>query len=155
MRKRWRVFLLTVLLCGAIPGCHPTGVWFSFGPRPAELAGVWIDSANTPPSDTAAWLLAPDGDKRTLHIIVDRDNSGNSVIRQTESSPTRWYLSGALTDTAHPAICFKRRARDSGTCVAFRLDTVTSGADARRRLTILGNPGENRTHPQILIERHP
>lgn len=129
-----------------------SGTWFSPGPRPPEIAGVWIDVSLTSYSDTVAWVLATNGDDRTMRITIKRDNRGISVAEKREVWNGLWYLSGRLADTANRAICYKRRVRNGATCLRFRMDTVAA-TPLLRRLTVLGYrsqlPGEGR----VFLER--
>jgi hypothetical protein len=128
-----------------------SGNWFSLGPRPPEIAGVWIDVALTSSSDTVAWILAPNGVDRTVHTSVSRDSRGVMSVAVHETSNGFWYLSGRLEDTINRAICYKRRARDGATCLRFRMDTV---ANTRflRRLTVLGYKGEPLKEERVFVE---
>lgn len=136
-------------------GCASGIQFFSMGPRPQEIAGVWIDSSHVTPQDTLAWVLSSDGQDRTLHITV-ADSAGLVTTRQRQVRHGSWFLSGALGDTARRAICFKQRPRDGGTCVRFHIDTLTGGgAPPRRRLVISGYPGQHQTRDRVLLERLP
>lgn len=139
----------TVVCCAAC--ASERGAWFSLGPRPSEIAGVWIDVARTSYSDTVAWVLAPNGDDRTLHIGVNRDADGVAATTKHETWNGMWYLSGKLTDTTDRAICFKRRVRDGATCVRFRMDTA--GVHALRQMTVLGYQGQRQAIEHIFFER--
>jgi hypothetical protein len=131
-----------------------SGNWFSFGPRPPELAGVWIDVAQTSPSDTVAWILAPNGADRTMHKTVRPDSRGVPTVAVHEISNGLWYLSGRLEDTTNRAICYKRRARDGATCLRFRMDTVATPRFLRR-LTVLGYRGERLKEPRVFVDMRP
>ena len=146
---------LGVMLLGLVMavGCAPGAPWFSPGPRPADLAGVWIDVSATTASDTVARVLAPNGDDRGLRLKVERGASGGVVVRRDEKKYGFWYLQGALEDTARRAICYKKRARDGGTCVHFALDTTREGGILRRRLTVRDFPGERAPGGYAFIER--
>jgi hypothetical protein len=126
--------------------------WFSPGPRPLEIAGVWIDVALSSPSDTVAWILAPSGSNRTSHISVGQDSRGVPSTVAHEKSNGLWYLSGRLGDTTTQAICYKRRARDGGTCLRFQMDTV-SGPRLLRRLRVFSYSGDHRNGARVFLER--
>lgn len=147
-----RVFLM----CLGIGACSSArGGLFSLGPRPAELAGMWIDSAKTTALDSSVWILAPDGADRRLHITVSRAADGLPRVDRDDKRYGLWYLAGPLADTAKRALCYQRRARDGGSCVRFRIDTITGGGATRRRLVILGFRGEREATPQVFLERLP
>lgn len=152
--KRRFVTNAVLMLALSITGCATNGQWFLRSSRLAELAGTWIDVEKTTPTDTAAWLLGAGGDDHTLHLRVRRDSSGGIQIDREQRRYGYWYLKGELSDTLHRAICFKERPRDGGTCRQFRLDTLP-GAPPRRRLTILGYPGEHHVSARVLTERLP
>ena len=125
-----------------------SGNWFSLGPRPSEIAGVWIDIGLTSYSDTVAWVLAPNGDDRTMRITIN----GMSAATTQETWNGIWYLSGRLADTSNRAICYKRRVRNGATCLRFRMDTVAT-APLLRRLTVLGNEGQRLREGRVFLER--
>ena len=148
MRARCVLAVLTV--CG---GCR-TGTLFTLGPRPAELAGEWIDSVKSTPTDSSIWQLTPSGDDRTLRLRLVQTSEG----RRFDSKSTdygSWYLSGQLADTAGRALCVVRRPRDGATCMQFRLDTVMRDNRPRRRLMILEYRGNRTTADRVLVERIP
>jgi len=131
-----------------------SGSWFSFGPRPPEIAGVWIDVALTSSADTVAWILAPNGADRTRHTSVTRDGRGAPSVVVRETSNGFWYLEGRLKDTNTRAICYKRRARDGATCLHFRMDTVATPRFLRR-LTVFGYRGERLKEERVFVDtRH-
>jgi hypothetical protein len=134
-----RVVIALVLMSA---GCASNSLLFHSGPRPAELTGVWIDVEKSSPVDTSAWLLAPNGDDKTLHFVG---------TKTSEKRYASWYMAGTLSDTAGRALCFQKRPRDGATCRAFRLDTLAG----RRRLTVLGYPGAHHVSERVLIERLP
>ena len=146
---------IVVVAAGALTACATQGRWFQPGPRPAALVGIWIDSSQSTPTDTVAWVLAANGDDRTLrvHVQYDGDRAGGSTqeVRRYAS----WYLEGTLGDTSSQAFCVKRRPRDGGSCSQFRLDTLYApdGGIARRRLVIRGYVGERHTRDRVLLER--
>ena len=144
---------LVILTIATAMGCaSANGGLFSLGPRPAALAGVWIDSARTSATDSSLWLLEPQGDERSVRVSAGRGGvSGSRVERSPERS---WYLSGDLTDTTHRSLCLKRRPRDGATCMQFSLDTLRSGGGSRRRLIVFGS--EDRKAPgTVFLERLP
>ena len=151
-RRQMKLCVMTAGLVIAA-GCAPGTRWFSAGPRPIEIAGIWIDAGATTAVDTVAWVLAPNGDDRGLHLKVERDASGGVVVRRDEKKHGFWYLEGALGDTARRAICYKKRARNGGTCVHFALDTTREGGILRRRLTVRDFPGEKTPGGHVFIER--
>lgn len=142
-------------------GCASAGGgWFQLGPHPAALAGVWVDSSSATPTDTVAWVLAANGQDRTLvvHVLPSKGGGANTTPAPVTRRETRygfWYLKGALGDTARQALCFQRRVRDGASCAPFRLDTVPAGAGTatRRRLRVLGFGGAHRTGGRVLVER--
>lgn len=149
------VRLMCAIVAVAITACASGTQFFRMGPRPREIAGVWIDSVHITPQDTSAWVLSPDGHDRTLHITVDRDPSGILVKKERQTPHGSWYLSGALGDTARRSICFKQRARNGGTCVRFRLDTLAENGHTRRRRLIAGYQGQHQTRDRVVLERLP
>lgn len=134
--------------------CATSGGLFSSGPRPPEVAGIWIDSIKTTATDTLAWVLAPAGDDGTLHVSVRPDADGSLRSHSEEVSYGTWYASGTSPDAEGRQLCFKPRARFAATCYHFRLDTITT-AKVRRRLTVLGYRGRHRTSDRVLLERTP
>ena len=145
---------ILVVLALSLVGCASNSLWFHGGARPPELVGTWIDVEKTTAADTLAWVLGVGGDDRTLHLRVLRDTAGDVRVKGDSRRYGYWYLSGALGDTARRALCFKERPRDGATCRAFRLDTI-SGMPPRRRLTVLGYPGEHHVSARVLVERVP
>jgi hypothetical protein len=152
-RHHWGGIVLTVLTAGCIPGI----AWFRPGPHPSDIAGIWVDSSKATPTDTVAWVLAPNGDDRTLDVHVASDSAGRAVITRTEKRYGFWFLRGSLADSAGRAICFKDKPRDGASCVAFRLDTLSDprGGPARRRLLLPGYKGHHHTRDRVLFERLP
>jgi hypothetical protein len=152
----WRGAAILALAGGVLTAAcaSGSGSWFSFGPRPPEIAGVWIDVALTSSSDTVAWILAPNGADRTRHTSVSRDGSGVPSVTVHEFSNGFWYLSGRLEDTTNRAICYKRRSRDGATCVRFRMDTVATPRFARR-LRVLDYRGERLKEERVFIDIRP
>lgn len=153
MKRNWYAALWILLLAG----CATGSALFSAGPRPSEIAGVWVDSSKATPSDTVAWVLAPSGEDRTLEIQVVRDDAMRVTTKRIEKRYGLWFLRGSLADTASRAICFKERPRDGASCVAFQLDTLRSGTGGapRRRLLVLGFKGHQHTRNRVLYERLP
>ena len=115
---------------------------------------MWLDVALTSASDTVAWILAPNGDDLTRHVSVWRDERGVLSRVTREKWNGRWYLSGTLGDTASQAICYKRRTRDAGMCLPFRMDTV-SGLPFLRRLRVYGYRDETLKVGRLFVERRP
>jgi hypothetical protein len=146
--------LLAGILAVDVLACASPGNLFSPGPRPPEVAGVWIDLAKTSYADTVAWVLAPNGNDRTLHIRVKTDEGGSLATVQNEAAYGLWYVSGELADTAKRAICFKKRVRDGATCLRFRIDTVAT-QPLRRRLSILMYQGSHHRADRFFIDRSP
>lgn len=136
--------------------CSPTGSnLLSFGPRPAKLIGTWIDSSKTTPADSSIWLLAADGADRSMRVLIGTMSDGSPHASRSETNFGYWYVSGTLGDTLRQALCFKRRARNGGTCVAFRLDTVVVNGRAQRRLLLSDYKGQHHTTNRVLLERAP
>src|SRR5476649_971444 len=88
----------------ALAGCATNSLLFHSGPRPAELAGIWIDVEKTTAADTSAWVLAPGGDDLTLHLKVRAGGAGPSSVERGEKRYASWYLAGAMSDTAGRAL---------------------------------------------------
>lgn len=128
--------------------------WFAPGPRPREIVGVWIDVALSSASDTVAWILRPNGDNRMRYVLVTRDAHGVPSTSAHEKSNGLWYLSGRLGDTASQAICYKRRARDGGTCLRFRMDTISTPRFLHR-LRVIGYRGQRSSDETVFVERRP
>lgn len=132
---------------------------FQLGPRPAQLAGVWIDSAATTPSDTFSRILDPGGADRSTHTSVVRGAHGQHVLTTVKKRNGWWWVRGGLADTMHRQLCLTRRSgRNPGTCVAFYLDSVTtsgSAAGTRRRLILWTFDDKARQHGRVFLERMP
>ena len=92
------------------------------------------------------------GDFRALHIRVWSSNGGSPRIEREDTHYAQWYVSGSLADTLRREFCFKRRARDGGSCMRFQLDTL---ADGRRRLRMLGYVSQVHPRVWVLTERLP
>ena len=149
---RWCRRIGSIIGAMAIAACAPGGRLFTPGPRPVELAGAWIDSAATTAHDSIVWILAPNGDDRMLALSVRPDSSGRETIHRDEKSAGFWYLQGALTDTAGRVICYKKRARNGGTCVHFTLDSIRlANGMQRRRLTVRDFPGAAGLPPRVFL----
>ena len=129
--------------------------WFTAGPRPHELVGVWVDSSLATATDTVAWVLTENGLDKTLHLTVARDTAGRTNVQQRLTTYGLWYVSGSMSDVDNRTFCVKRRSRDGGTCVKFRLDTLpsTHGGRSRRRLFLAGYKGQVHQRDRILLER--
>ena len=149
--QRTRCALLATLSVAA--ACSSGGL-FSAGPRPPELAGVWIDVAKTTPTDTLAWLLESSGADRTLQVRYTRDAAGALSREEQRRSYGVWYMDGRLQDSVGRALCFKPHARSGSTCYPFRLDTLST-SPVRRRLTVLGYRGNHSIADRVLVERVP
>lgn len=143
-----------VALALLVVGCAPNSRWFHAGPRPPELVGRWFDVDGATAMDTVAWVLGAGGDDRTLRVRVRRDSAGRTHVDREDRRRGSWYVKGAMSDTARRALCFKKRPRDGGTCRSFRLDTLP-GDPPRRRLTVLGYPGEHDVTARIFWDRAP
>ena len=139
---------------GVATACSSTGGLFPEGPRPPELAGIWIDVVKTTPTDTLAWLLESDGADRTLEVRYERDESGVMSRQEHKRSYGFWYMDGRLQDTSSRAVCFKPHPRAGPTCYRFRVDTLAT-SPPRRRLTVLGYRGNHSTADRVLVERLP
>lgn len=137
------------LLVATSVGCA-SGSWFHNGPRPSELVGTWVASAESATADTDAWVLARNGDYRMLTIRARRDSRESSTKTTEEHHYAQWYLSRALAHTLRREFCFKRRARDGASCMRFQLDTL---ADGRRRLRMLGY--SDQLHPRVWVLTEP
>ena len=149
---RMRCGLLAVLIVSA--ACASSGGLFSAGPRPSELAGIWIDKVKTTPTDTLAWVLDPDGADRTLEVRYKRDEAGVLSREEVKRSYGVWYIEGRMQDTASRALCIKPHARFGATCYPFRLDTLAT-SPFRRRLTVRGYRGNHSVSDRVLVERVP
>jgi hypothetical protein len=147
--------IAAALAVGAAGCASADGGLFSLGPRPVELAGVWIDSVKTTTSDSSMWVLTPRGADRMLRIHIVTEASGAMRIRRDDTRYGSWYLAGALADTAKRTLCVKRRPRDGASCMRFRLDTISSDHISRRRVTILEYRGDRTTSDRVLLERFP
>ena len=143
-----------VLLATTLAACGRSG-WFTAGPRPRDLVGVWVDSSLATSTDTIAWVLGENGIDRTLHITVSRDATGRASVDRRTTTYGLWYVSGDMRDAEKRTFCVKRRPRDGATCVSFRLDTVASTQiqGVRRRLFLLGYKGQVHQRDRILLER--
>ena len=141
--------LRALLLITAVPACASTSPLFTLGRRPREIAGTWIDVAQTSATEEVAWVLSPDGNDHTRRVVV-RDSSHRPLRTVRESWNGWWYVSGNLSDSKHRAICYKRRPRDGPTCLRFRLDTLDTRG-TRRRLTVFGYPNADWPQPRIFI----
>ena len=148
----------------SLAACMPRpGGWFSLGPAPAAIAGQWVDVARSSPTDTVVWMLQADGLERTLHVHVRTGGDGQPIVATERRARRYWYLAGGLADRVGRRLCFKARARDGPTCVAFRLDTLahdaTAGAVGKaatrrtlRRLTIRGGH-DDASGARVYMER--
>ena len=117
--------------------------------HPPEVAGEWIDLRHTTATDTAVWVLAPNGDDATVRIVLD-PVKGRVEVRKHYG---RWWLDGDLADPVGRRLCFVHRpGRQGGACIAFAVDTV-AGPVPRRRLTLRGYRGEHRTGDRELVAR--
>jgi hypothetical protein len=151
-RHQQRIVLLAL---GFLAGC--AGL-FQLGPRPAQLAGVWVDSAATTDGDTMSLVLDEGGDDRSIHVRVRRDVQGTVMLDTDRKLNGRWWVSGALADTVHRQLCVTRRpGRNPGTCVPFRVDTVPAEnrAGLRRRLILWRIEDRQRQSGRVLLERTP
>jgi hypothetical protein len=144
----WSGLVLLVAACA--------GGWFTAGPRPSALVGIWVDSASAAPGDTVALDLASSGIRRMTHITVSPGTTDStSVPRMTVRTIDEglWYVSGAISDPRDRAFCFKRRSRDGATCHHFRLDTLSQASDRPvRRLVILADE-RGQVRDQVFLER--
>jgi hypothetical protein len=130
-------------------GCA-SGSPFHSGPRSPELVGTWVDSAASTPTDTVAWDLASNGDFRTL-AIRSRTTPGDSLSGIIDGRHyAEWFVSGSMSDTSRREFCFKRRARNGGSCMHFEIDRMPDG---RRRLRLSGYADRERTGQRVLTER--
>lgn len=141
----------------ALAACATTHLMpFGGYARPDQLTGEWIDVRHTSSADTSLWVLRADGYDGTAHILAKADGSGAVTLLRTEHRYAWWYFDGALSDSAHRAICFsKRPGRDGPTCMPFSLDTVDDGHGARRHLLVRGYRGEHTAADRELVERKP
>ncbi len=112
------------------------------GPRPAEVAGEWVDIARSTPADTFVWLLRPSGEDSTLHLRV----GGAPVSRRSGI----WYASGQWSDPSRRRLCFVAHpGRSARSCAAFRLESRRVDGGVRRTLTLVRHGRPERT----LLER--
>ena len=146
MKLETRFLALFAVMC---VGCA-SGSLFHSGPRPSQLVGTWIDSATSTPADSSAWVLKSNGDYRMLKIRGRRDDREPQTNRYEDHHYAQWYLSGSLADTSRREFCFKRRARNGGSCMRFQLDTLPSG---QRRLRMLGYANQAPRRVWVLTER--
>ncbi len=154
-QERHRIALVTVLAGLLSAAACASGQWFSTGPKPVALAGTWVDTSKVTATDTVAWVLRPDGWDGTLYVTVRVGRHGTPEVRERLQHYGYWYLSGDIADTASRQLCFKRRSRDGGTCVRFRVDTLTTDGISRRLLTVFGYAGRTHTRDRYLLERLP
>jgi len=126
-----------------------------FGTRPSALAGVWIDSTKTTPSDSSYWVLGSDGSDRTRR--VERAMSqGSSQPHVTEQDYGVWWLAGSLDDTVGRRLCIRRHGRSTpATCFSFTLDSTRSAAPPIRRLLLKDYRGNNSLRDRVLLEQRP
>jgi hypothetical protein len=123
--------------------------------RPPEISGDWIDVRHATPEDTSLWVLRADGYDGTAHLLRKSTPSGFVTERQ-QSRYATWYLHGELADPTSREICFARRiGRDGLTCLRFSLDTIMTGAGARRRLIVKDYQGQHTRADRLLIARDP
>jgi hypothetical protein len=154
-RRGWQL-PTRALMAAAIVACAVGSRFSAMGSRPPEIAGLWIDSSLTTADDTLAMELGLDGVNRSLVITVERDANHAAVTRQRQSWRGYWYLSGDIGDTTHRELCFRENAREGGTCLRFRVDTlVGTSAQTRRRLVIYGQRDQPSQGNRVLMERKP
>ena len=141
----------------ALAACAATHlVPFGGYARPIQLTGEWIDVRHSSLADTSLWVLRADGYDGTAHLVAKSNATGTVKTLRTEHRYAWWYFDGALSDSAHRAICFsKRPGRDGPTCMPFLLDTVDDGHGARRHLVVRGYHGEHTAGDRELVERKP
>jgi hypothetical protein len=143
---------IVALAFATVVGC--AGL-FQLGPRPAQLAGVWLDSSTTTPTDTFSRVLDQGGDDRSFHVRVIRNASGRAVLDTQSTRNGRWWVSGDLSDTVGRRLCVTPRpGRNPGTCITFRLDTlVMASGNGYRRLTLWLPDDEGRRGAHVLLEQ--
>ena len=139
----------------SMSGCAAEWEWFTAGPRPSDLAGVWIDASKATPSDTVAWVLDHNGSDRTLAIKECHDTDGRARIARSERRYGVRYLQGSLAATADRVLRFETNPRVGGSCVACQRDTlrVPGALGSRRRLLIRNHEGQRNTRDGVLLER--
>ena len=134
-----RLLCLTLLPLLTLAACASLG---HVGPRPADVAGEWVDVARATPADTFVWLLRPSGADSTLHVRV----GGTPVSRRSGI----WYVSGEQPEASRRRLCFVAHpGRSARSCTAFRLETRRVDGSARRALTLVRQGSPDRT----LLER--
>jgi hypothetical protein len=120
--------------------------------HPADLVGVWADSAQTTAADTIAWVFGPRGSDETLTVRSGGDASGHSSVTREQGGYGYWYVAGPMDDPAHRQICFRYRGRGPNSCFAFTLDTIRTAAGATlRRLFIPQYRGQRHTRDRVLF----
>jgi hypothetical protein len=118
--------------------------------HPDALVGQWIDLRHTSPTDTMVWVLAPNGDDATLEIRIDPAGQRVEKLRHYG----RWRVDGEMSDPVGRRLCFVHRpGRQGGSCIAFRLDTLTTESGTRRHLVLENYRGEHHTQDRELVER--
>lgn len=150
--RAFRIRALVLLIATAI-GCRSL---YAPSPKPAQLVGVWVDSASATATDTVAWVLAADGADRTLHLHVTVDSAGRSHVSRDERGYSSWYVDGTMGDTLQQSICVQNHAgRRESNCSRFILDTLPTspGGTVRRRLRIFGYCSRHHTGDRVLLER--
>jgi hypothetical protein len=146
--------ILRVGVMALATGC---GSFFQLGPRPAALAGEWVDSLSTSADDTVLRTLSPSGADHSVHLRVARTAPELPVVHRRATMNGTWYVRGDLADTMRRELCVNRRpGRNGATCRPFRLDTLSTDRDGavRRRLLLWSFDDPQRAHtPRVLLER--
>ena len=137
-----------LLACGGTaPGGAPAPDRY-----PAAISGQWIDLDHTSTGDTSIWLLEPGGHDDALRVRL----TDQGVLERSTSHHGRWFVRPSRDAGAGPEICFIRRpGRDAVSCIAFRLDTLLTEGQPRRRLFLSNYRGSHRTQNRELWERLP
>ena len=147
-RRPLAVVALLVASIGMTGACRPGSLLPGLGPQPLELAGAWVDSAKSSPTDTSMWVLDASGSDGSRRIIRAPDGLISTVDRRYGY----WFFAGKLDDPNDRAICFtKRPGRSAPTCLPFSLDTVMSASGQRRRLIVRGYHGTHSAGDRVLI----
>ena len=131
------------------------------GPRPAAVAGVWIDSTRSVPGDTLLWALSPEG-SALLDLTARTDHPSEAPLRSDPyAGPARrartyhgtWYTRPSASGGGAPELCFMRPGREAETCSPFSVDTTTVAGVRTVRLRLEARP-EGRARAGRTLLRH-